>query len=108
MLGLVIYTTNQRTKEIGVRKVLGASVANILLMISKGYAILILISCCFAFPLAWYLTNQWLTEFNYKIDVSWWMIVVPGIIVLATTLLTIAGLSIKAAVANPATSLKEQ
>lgn len=108
LFGMASLAMVKRTKEIAVRKVLGASVANILLMISKGYAILILISCCFAFPLAWYLTNQWLTEFNYKIDVSWWMIVVPGIIVLATTLLTIAGLSIKAAVANPATSLKEQ
>lgn len=108
LFGMASLAMVKRTKEIAVRKVLGASVANILLMISKGYARLILISCCFAFPLAWYLTNQWLTEFNYKIDVSWWMIVVPGIIVLATTLLTIAGLSIKAAVANPATSLKEQ
>jgi putative ABC transport system permease protein len=108
LFGMASLAMVKRTKEIAVRKVLGATVMNILLMISKGYTRLILISCCFAFPLAWYLTNQWLTEFNYKIDVSWWMIVVPGIIVLATTLLTIAGLSIKAAVANPATSLKEQ
>lgn len=108
LFGMASLAMVKRTKEIAVRKVLGATVGSILVMISKNYARLILISCCFAFPLAWYLTDRWLAEFNYKIDVSWWMIVVPGIIVLATTLLTIAGLSIKAAVANPATSLKEQ
>jgi len=77
-------------------------------MISKNYVKLIAISCVFAFPLAYYLTDQWLKGFTYKIEISWWMIIIPGLIVLATTLLTIAGLSVRAAIANPADSLRDQ
>jgi putative ABC transport system permease protein len=108
LFGMASLSIVKRTKEIAVRKVLGASVSTILVMISKSYVRLIVISCVFAFPLAYYLTQQWLAGFTYKIEVSWWMIVVPGLLVLATTLLTIAGLSIRAAVANPARSLKDQ
>ncbi len=108
LFGLASLSIVKRTKEIAVRKVLGASVTNILLMISRNYVKLILISCVFAFPLAYYLTRQWLEGFTYKIEIRWWMIIVPGIIVLTTTLLTIAGLSIRAALANPTTSLKDQ
>jgi len=77
-------------------------------MLSTHYVKLILIGCAFAFPLAYYLTYQWLQGFAYKIDVSWWMIVLPGILVLVATLLTIAAQSIKAALANPAKSLRDQ
>jgi putative ABC transport system permease protein len=98
----------KRTKEIGVRKVLGATVVDILVMLSKRYVRLIAISCLFAFPLAYYLTYLWLEEFAYKISIQWWMIVLPGIIVLAAALLTIAGQSIRAALANPAKSLRDQ
>jgi putative ABC transport system permease protein len=98
----------KRTKEIGVRKVLGASVWNILLLLSKNYVRLIVISCVFAFPLSWYLTWKWLQGFSYKINVQWWMIVLPGIVVLATTLFTIAWQTVRAAAANPAKSLKDE
>jgi putative ABC transport system permease protein len=108
LFGMASLAIVKRTKEIAVRKVLGASVITILMMLSKNYVKLIAISCAFAFPLAFYLTHRWLEEFVYKIEISWWMIVVPGLIVLATTLITIAGLSIRAAVANPAKSLKDQ
>jgi putative ABC transport system permease protein len=108
LFGMTSLAIVKRTKEIAVRKVLGASVTNILLMISKNYVRLIGISCLFAFPLAYYLTQKWLEDFTNRISISWWMIMVPGVIVLATTLITIAGLSFRAAVANPAKSLKDQ
>ncbi len=108
LLGIASLAMIKRTKEIAVRKVLGATVLNILVMLSKNYVKLILISCVFAFPLAYYLTNQWLKGFAYKVEIQWWMIIIPGVIVLAVMLLTIAGQSIRAAVANPAKSLRDQ
>jgi putative ABC transport system permease protein len=98
----------KRTKEIGVRKVLGATVWNILVLLSKNYIRLILISCLFAFPVCYYLTDQWLNGFAYQIDIRWWMIVIPGVLVLIATLLTISTQSIRAAMANPAKTLRDQ
>jgi len=108
LFGMASLAMVKKTKEIGVRKVLGASVWNILVMISRSYVKLIAISCVFAFPLAYYLTQQWLQGFAYKIEIQWWMIVLPGFMVLLATLLTIAGQSLRAATANPVKSLKEQ
>jgi putative ABC transport system permease protein len=98
----------KRTREIAVRKVLGASVATILIMLSRSYIKLILVGCSFAFPVAYVLTSRWLDGFAHKIAIQWWMILAPGVIVLATTLLTIAGQSIHAALSNPAASLRDQ
>ncbi|HOX83302.1 MAG TPA: ABC transporter permease [Chryseolinea sp.] len=108
LFGMASLAMVKRTKEIGVRKVLGASVWNILVMLSTHYVKLILIGCAFAFPLAYYLTYQWLEGFAYKIEISWWMIILPGILVLLATLLTIATQSVRAALANPAKSLRDQ
>jgi len=108
LFGMASLAMVKRSKEIAVRKVLGATASTILLMLSKSYVKLIVISCAFAFPLAYYLTNQWLKGFAYKINISWWMIVMPGTIVLVTTLLTIAGQSIREAMTNPANSLRDQ
>jgi putative ABC transport system permease protein len=108
LFGMASLAMVKRTKEIGVRKVLGATVWNILMMLSSNYIKMIGLSCAFAFPVAYYFTHRWLQQFSYKINISWWMIVLPGIIVLAITLLTITGQSIRAAMANPAKSLKEQ
>jgi putative ABC transport system permease protein len=107
LFGVASLAMVKQTKEIGIRKVLGASVANILLLLSKRYVIMIALGCAVAFPLSWYLTNQWLNDFTYRITVQWWMIVVPGILVLTCTLLTISILSVRAALANPVRSLKE-
>jgi len=108
LFGMATLALVKKTKEIGVRKVLGASVWNILVMISRSYVKLIAISCVFAFPLAYSLTQRWLQGFAYKIEIQWWMIVLPGFTVLLVTLLTIAGQSLRAATANPVKSLKEQ
>jgi putative ABC transport system permease protein len=108
LLGMASLAMVKRTKEIAVRKALGATVGNILVMVSKNYIRLILISCVFAFPLAYYLTFKWLQEFAYRISIQWWMIIFPGLVVLGAMLVAIAGQSIKAALANPAKSLREQ
>jgi putative ABC transport system permease protein len=108
LFGMASLALVKRTKEIGVRKVLGATVWNILVMISMDYIKLIAISCVFAFPAAYYITTQWLDGFAYKINVSWWMIVLPGVLVLLVTLLTISGQSIRAAMTNPADCMKDE
>jgi putative ABC transport system permease protein len=108
LFGMASISMAKRTKEIAVRKVLGASVGNLLVMLSGTYVKLICIGCLFAFPAAWYLTRQWLKEFSYRIDVQWWMILLPGLIVLATTLITISVQAIRTALANPAKSLRDQ
>lgn len=108
LFGMASLAMVKRTKEIGVRKVLGATVFNILVLITKSYVKLILIGCVFAFPLAYYLMNQWLGGFAYKIDIQWWMILLPGVIVLVATLLTIASQSIRAATINPVKSLRAE
>jgi putative ABC transport system permease protein len=108
LFGMASLAMVKRTKEIGVRKVLGASVFNIVMLLCINYIKLIAVSCVFAFPMIYYLTNRWLQGFAYKVNVSWWMIVLPGIIVLAAALLTIATQTIRAATANPTQSLKDQ
>jgi putative ABC transport system permease protein len=107
LFGMASLSMVKRTKEIGIRKVLGASTINILALISKNYVVLMLISCALAFPLAYYLTDRWLQQFSYKIDVEWWMVVLPGVIVLAFTILTIASQSVRAALKDPAKTLRE-
>lgn len=108
LFGIASLAMVKRAKEIGIRKVLGASVPNILFMLSKKYVQVIAVSCVFAFPLSLYLMTRWLQNFSYKITISWWMIVLPGVIVLVATLLTISIQSIRVALANPVDSLRDQ
>jgi len=105
LLGLVIFITAQRRKEIGVRKVLGATVLSITLLVSKDFGKLVLISTIIAIPVAWFVMNNWLQNFAYRIDVKWWMFLLSGCIAILIALLTVSFQAIKAAIANPVESL---
>ncbi|PWV45371.1 ABC transporter permease [Chitinophaga sp. S165] len=106
LFGLATFTTAQRTKEIGVRKVLGASVPNITAMLSGDFLKLIIIAMILAFPLAWVFMDKWLQGFAYKIGIEWWMFALAGISTALIALLTVSYQSIRAALMNPVKSLK--
>ncbi|RDB05328.1 ABC transporter permease [Runella aurantiaca] len=106
LYGLVLFTMTQRTKEIGIRKVLGASVAGIISLLSKDFLKLVALAIVVASPLAWYAMNQWLQDFAYHIQIEWWMIGLTGTLSIFITLLTVSFQSIKAALMNPVQSLK--
>jgi putative ABC transport system permease protein len=106
LLGLVSFTTEQRTKEIGIRKVQGASAGRVLLHLWKDFGRWILISAILAVPITWYLLNNWLQNFAYRIDFRWWPLVIASIIALVIAIITVSFLTIRAAQANPAESLR--
>ncbi|GAB4010012.1 ABC transporter permease [Spirosoma migulaei] len=108
LFGLVTFTAQRRTKEIGVRKVLGASVASIVTLLSKDFLVLILIAVLMATPVAWWGVDKWLQDFAYKIDIEWWLFAVAGLLAVVIALLTISFQSIKAALMNPVKSLKTE
>lgn len=108
LFGLVTFTAEQKTKEIGIRKVLGASVTGIVRMLSKDFLKLVLIASVIAFPVAWWAMNKWLMDFEYRVDIGWWVFVAAGITALLIALLTISFQSIKAAIANPVKSLRTE
>lgn len=108
LFGLSAYTAERRTKEIGVRKVLGASVSNIVALLSKDFLTLILIAIAIGSPIAWFAMNSWLSDFAYHIDISWWMIASAGLLAIVIALLTVSFQSIKAALMNPVKSLKSE
>src|SRR5690606_665552 len=108
LLGLSTYTVRQRVKEICIRKVLGASVANILQLLSGGSILLVLLAVIIASPIAWWGMNKWLDDFAFHIDIQWWMFVVAGLAALLIALLTVSWQAIKAAVANPVDSLRDE
>ena len=106
LFGLATYSVTQRTKEIGIRKVLGASVASILILLSKDYFRLILIAFAVAIPVANYFITEWLNNFAYRIEVQWWLYALPGILVLLIALFSVSGQTWKAARRNPVDSLR--
>ncbi|GAB3643040.1 ABC transporter permease [Spirosoma arcticum] len=108
LFGLATYAAEQRIKEIGVRKVLGANVLNLTALLSKDFLKLVLIANGLAFPLAWWATSQWLNEFAYHIEVEWWVFVVSGILAVAIALATVSYQAIKAALMNPVKSLRSE
>jgi putative ABC transport system permease protein len=108
LLGLVIYTTNQRTKEIGVRKVLGASISNIVSILSRDFMQLVLIASVIAIPITWWAMHKWLENFAYQTHVSWWIFGISVLLMLVVALLTLSIQTIRAANANPVESLRSE
>lgn len=108
LLGLIIYITNQRTKEIGIRKVIGASVSQIISLLSKDFLQLIIIAFLIAVPIAWYSGNKWLENFAYRTELSWWIFAAGGIVMLCMALLILVMRTLKVATANPVNSLRTE
>jgi len=108
LFGLAAYAAEQRTKEIGVRKVLGASVSNVVALLSKDFVVLVTIAIVIAVPLSVYALNKWLQNYEYRISLSWWMFVLAGAITIAIALITVSFQAIKAALANPVKSLRSE
>ncbi|MEO8406513.1 MAG: FtsX-like permease family protein, partial [Chitinophagaceae bacterium] len=108
LFGLAAYTAERRIKEIGIRKVLGASVSGITTLLSKDFLQLVAIACLVAFPLAWWMMNDWLKSYEYRIQISWWIFLAAAVIAILIALVTVSFQAIKAAIANPIKSLRTE
>jgi len=108
LFGLAAFTTEQRTKEIGIRKVLGATVNGIVQLLSKDFIKLVFVAIVIASPLAWWAMNKWLEDFAYRIDMEWWMFAAAGLLAITIAMLTVSFQAIKAAIANPVNSLRNE
>jgi ABC-type antimicrobial peptide transport system permease subunit len=108
LYALAMYTANTRVREIGIRKVLGASVANIALLLSKNFLGLVMVAFIIASPVAWWIANAWLEGFSYRVAVSWWIFALTAIISAVIALLTISYQAIRAALTNPTKNLRNE
>jgi len=108
LFGLASFVAEQRKKEIGVRKVLGASTYNLWQMLSREFALLVIVSCFIAIPLAWYYLHHWLNQYDYRTHISWWVFIISGLGALIITLITVSFQAIRAAMANPVKSLRTE
>ena len=108
LFGLVTYAAEQRTKEIGIRKVLGASVSNIVRMLSKDFMKLVIVAMIIAFPLAWYFMNKWLEDFAYRINIDWKVFALAGLAAILIAIVTVSFQAIKAALTNPVKNLRTE
>lgn len=108
LFGFAVLTAFQRTKEIGIRKILGASVAGIVQLLSKEYVLLIILAIMIAAPLSWWAMNKWLQNFAYRIQIEWWMFLLAGIAAIVLALITVSFQAIKVALANPVKSLRTE
>ena len=108
LFGLVTYAAEQRTREIGIRKVLGASTGGLMTLLGRDFLKLVIIASLIAFPVAWWAMNQWLQSFAYRVGISWWVFVVAGITAILIALVTVSIQTIRAAVANPVKSLRSE
>lgn len=108
LLGLVIFTSEQRVKEIGIRKVLGSSVSQIVTLLSKDFMKLVVVSIILSSPVAYYVMSGWLKHFEYHIDIEWWLFVIAALVAIVIALVTVSYQAIRAAMANPVNSLKSE
>jgi putative ABC transport system permease protein len=108
LFGLAAYAAEQRNKEIGIRKVLGADVSTLVSMLTKDFIKLVVIAILIASPIAWLLMNKWLQGFAYRINIEWWILALAGFIALCIAFITISFQSIKAAIANPVKILRSE
>ncbi|HWL00443.1 MAG TPA: FtsX-like permease family protein, partial [Parapedobacter sp.] len=108
LLGLSMYMAELRMKEIGIRKVMGASVSGIVQLLSRDFLKLVLIAIVVAAPIAWWLMSKWLEDFAYRIDIQWWMFAAAGLAAVVIALITVSWQAIRAAVANPVDSLRDE
>ena len=108
LYGLATFSAEQRLKEIGIRKVMGATVSGIVALLSRDFVKLVLIAVIIASPIAWYTMNRWLADFAYRLDIKWWMFVIAGLVAVVIALATVSFQAIRAAVANPVESLRSE
>jgi putative ABC transport system permease protein len=108
LFGLSAYMAERRVKEIGIRKVLGASVSGLTGLLSREFLQLVVLSVLIAFPLAWVMMHQWLLQYAYRIGVEWWIFVVAGLLAVLIALVTVSAHSIRAALTNPARTLRSE
>jgi putative ABC transport system permease protein len=108
LFGLAAYTAERRTKEIGIRKVLGATLTNIVTILSRDFLKLVTIAALLAFPIAWLIMNKWLQDYAYRIAINWWVFVLSGIAALVITLFTVSFQAIRAGMMNPVKSLRTE
>ena len=108
LFGLASFTTAQRRKEIGIRKVLGATVAGITGLLARDFLRIVLVSFVLACPVAWFFMDKWLADFAYRIDLQWWMFLVAGAVAVAVAFLTVSFQSVRAALADPVKSLRSE
>jgi len=108
LFGLAAYAAEQRTKEIGIRKVLGATVSNITTMLSKDFFKLVIVAAVIAFPLAWWVMHSWLQDFAYRTDISWWVFIMAGVTAALIAVFTVSFQTIRAALMNPVKSLRNE
>ena len=108
LFGLAAFTIKQRYREIGIRKVLGSSISDVVGLLSKDFLKLVIISILIASPIAWYASNKWLQDFAYKVEINWWIFVVAGAMALTIAFLTVCFQALRAASANPVKSLRTE
>jgi putative ABC transport system permease protein len=108
LFGLATYSAEQRLKEIGMRKVLGATMISLISLLSKDFVKLVFIACCIAFPIAWFGASRWLEEYAYHIEVSWWIFALAGVLAIGIALLTVSYQAVKTALVSPVKILKSE